>query len=111
MVDEKSSDSVKLVPIVKIEPGETIFTSSGVFTVPKGVKEIKVFCVGGYWNGAYLNSSHNQASGGAGGGGNGETSNGYSIKAATNGGYGTGGGGAYKFTYGGSGIAIIRWGY
>jgi hypothetical protein len=29
------------------EPGETIFTTSGIFTVPKGVKSIDVFCVGG----------------------------------------------------------------
>jgi hypothetical protein len=28
-------------------PGETVFTSSGTFTVPKGVKSIDVFCVGG----------------------------------------------------------------
>jgi hypothetical protein len=44
------------------EPGETVFTTSGIFTVPKGVKSIDVFCVGGggaggpqhsYYNGAY----------------------------------------------------------
>jgi hypothetical protein len=30
-----------------VKPGETVFTTSGVFTVPKGVKSIDVFCVGG----------------------------------------------------------------
>ena len=30
-----------------VKPGETIFTSSSTFTVPKGVKKIDVFCVGG----------------------------------------------------------------
>ena len=47
MVDEKSYDSVKLVACSKADPGQSVFTSSGVFTVPKGVKEIEVFCVGG----------------------------------------------------------------
>jgi hypothetical protein len=30
-----------------VKPGETIFTSSSTFTVPKGVTSIDVFCVGG----------------------------------------------------------------
>ena len=30
-----------------MKPGQAIFTSSAVFTVPKGVKEIDIFCVGG----------------------------------------------------------------
>ena len=35
-----------------VKPGETIFTSSSTFTVPKGVKKIDVFCVGGGGGGA-----------------------------------------------------------
>jgi hypothetical protein len=46
-------------------PGETVFTTSGVFTVPKGVKSIDVFCVGGGGGAAYLTTG---STGGAGGG-------------------------------------------
>ena len=43
-----SGGGVKLVyEAFKPEPGETIFTSSGNFTVPKGVKKIDIFCVNG----------------------------------------------------------------
>ena len=30
-----------------LKPGMSIFTSSGIFTAPKGAKELQVFCVGG----------------------------------------------------------------
>jgi hypothetical protein len=51
------------------EPGETIFTTSGIFTVPKGVKSIDVFCVGGGSSG-----DANNVCGAGGGGGGGYTS-------------------------------------
>ena len=51
---------VKLVGSSKAKPGESIFTSSGVFTVPKGVKEIEVFIVGG----GSTNDNHNGGGGG-----------------------------------------------
>jgi hypothetical protein len=37
----------ELVYSSKTPPGETVFTSSGTFTVPRGVKSIDIFCVGG----------------------------------------------------------------
>jgi hypothetical protein len=58
-----------------VKPGETIFTSSGTFTVPKGVKKIDVFCVGGgggarggYASYSYGSGWYGQAAGGGGGG-------------------------------------------
>ena len=51
------------------EPGQTIFTSSGVFNIPKGVKEIEVFAVGGGGHGSkYASVSNVEYSGGGGGG-------------------------------------------
>ena len=57
-----------------VKPGETIFTSSSTFTVPKGVKKIDVFCVGGGGGGntsryGYVGSSVWDFAGGGGGGG------------------------------------------
>jgi hypothetical protein len=56
-------------------PGETIFTSSGTFTVPKKITKIDVFCVGGGGSGGgaygYANSNNVLfvGQGGDGGGG------------------------------------------
>ena len=55
-----------------VKPGETIFTSSSTFTVPKGVKKIDVFCVGG-GGGGYVSRGYSpngwHISGAGGGGG------------------------------------------
>ena len=48
-----------------MKPGETVFTTSGVFTVPNGVKELQVFCVGGGGGG---NGGDGYVGGGGGGG-------------------------------------------
>jgi hypothetical protein len=42
-----NNDSPKQVYHPPVSAGETVFTSSGTFTVPKGVTKIDVFCVGG----------------------------------------------------------------
>ena len=49
-----------------VKPGETIFTSSTNFTVPKGVKKIDCFCVGG--GGGVVTGCDNNSSVGGGGG-------------------------------------------
>ena len=56
--------------MAKAEPGESIFTSSGTFTMPKGVKEIEVFAVGGGASGNVGQNHYDRwLSSGAGGGG------------------------------------------
>ena len=64
-----------------VKPGETIFTSSTTFTVPKGVKKIDAFCVGGGGQGGksgtftnYLGSGNDVETRAGGGGGGGYTS-------------------------------------
>jgi hypothetical protein len=55
-----SSKSPRLVYGGSSSSGETIFTKSGTFTVPKGVKKIDVFCVGGGGGGYYQASDYYQ---------------------------------------------------
>ena len=63
---------VKLVGSSKAKPGESIFTSSGVFTVPKGVTQLQVFAVGGGC-GKYPKSATYNFPGPSSGGGGGYT--------------------------------------
>ena len=71
MVDEKSTNSVKLVASSKADPGSIVFTSSGTFIVPKGVKEIECFLVGGGGEGGSGGGNNRGGGGGGGYGGNG----------------------------------------
>lgn len=60
----------------KTVQGTQVFTSSGIFTVPDGVRSIDIFCVGG--GGAGCNLSDNLQNGG-GGGGYTATKKGYAV--------------------------------
>lgn len=66
------------------DPGQQMFTSSGTFTVPKGVKSVDVFLVGGGGSGGTssssgFNSEKHYAAGGGGGGGYTKTIKGISV--------------------------------
>ena len=60
---------VKLVSSSVAKPGKIVFTSSSVFTVPKGINEVQVFVVGGGGSSGYGRFSSSFAYGGGGGGG------------------------------------------
>ena len=49
--------------------GQQTFTSSGIFTVPSGVTQIDIFCVGGGGGGSQNNYISSREEGGSGGGG------------------------------------------
>ena len=66
-----ASGTAKTVFKAVAPPGQTVFTSSGTFTVPKGIKQIKVFAVGGGGGcgSSWVYSDNGVDHGGNGGGG------------------------------------------
>lgn len=68
------SGEVNAVYTSKPDPGQQIFTYSGTFTVPKGVKSVDLFLVGGggkggTWSQLFIEGQDTQNWGGNGGGG------------------------------------------
>jgi hypothetical protein len=70
------------LPYFLYDPG-AVFTTSGIFTVPKGVKSIDVFCVGGGSGSGgyhYYRGTYGYAEGGANGGGGGFTKSVFGVE-------------------------------
>lgn len=75
----KSGGGVNPVFLAKPDPGQQIFTSSGTFTVPKRVKSVDIFLVGGGGAGGSWESVGYNWWGNGGGGGYTTTAKGVSV--------------------------------
>lgn len=71
-IQYKNENGIVIEPY-KPDAGRAIFTTSGIFTVPEGVKQIDVFCVGGGGAGGANRQSYSNAVGFGQGGGGGYT--------------------------------------